>query len=338
MYLRPEPTLTVKDVFTRLDVPTTVTNVASGREAQVHGDGTALLVRVAESDDRLEIPLDDDGWAALGGWLKIPESFAARLPGDVRTSLTNQLLDRQVLPMVVRHNEKGVTSLLKPDQVPFEPRQIVEVAGHVMGEDAPVIELGHDLTAFALDVVSAAGARDLGDPRVGDITRGGLRFTQNLRQNLAPSVQKYMYRLVCTNGMEVQDQGFKLDARGQTVEEVMEELEAMAQRAFAEVERDIEHFYAMREEIVPNPERALNRMAQEYGLPDRTRLDLIAAVSGAADENGENVSMFDLVNVATNMANRENVSRGTRLSLERFGGRTVSSHVERCRSCSSRIV
>ena len=338
MFLRPEPTLTVKDVFDRLDVPTTTTNVSSGREAEVHGDGTTLLVRPADSSERLEIPLDDDGWSALNGWLKIPEAFSERLPGAVRTSLANQLLERQMTPMVVRHTDKGVTSLLKPDQVPFEPRGIVEVAGRIVGERAPVVEVRHDLTAFALDVTSVPGDRDLGDPRVGDITRAGLRFTQNLRQNLAPGVQKYMYRLVCTNGMEVADAGFKLDARGQTVEEVMEELEAMAQRAFAEVERDVEHFYAMRDEPVPHPERAINRLAMEYGLPDRTRLDLIAAVPGMADEQGDGVTMFDLVNLATNMANREGVSRGTRLSLERFGGQTVSAHVERCRTCSSRIL
>jgi len=336
MHIRSESTTTLADLADRFDVPTATVHASQGRFMQVHGDGSTLDVTPADGEPR-EIPMNDEGWATLGGLLRIPDSFANRLPGPTRITLTNDLLARHAKPIAVRYADDGIKSMLDPGQIPFEPRLLVNVAQHVVGERAPVVGTVHNLTAFGFDTVTEPGARDLGDPKVGDITRAGLRFSQNLRQNLAPSVAKYSYRLVCTNGMEVMDDGLKLDARGnQSVEEVMAELEALAQRAFAEVESDIEHFYAMRDEPVANPERTLNRMARDYGISDRLRNELRDGVPAMVDEGG-GTNMFDLVNYVTNFANRQNIPHGQRVALERFGGQAVTEHVERCRTCASRV-
>jgi hypothetical protein len=336
MYIRSEPTTTLADLAQRFDVPLQTVHASAGSYMQVHGDGSTLDVRPTEGDPR-EIRLNDEGWATLGALLHIPDSFANRLPGTTRVNLTNDLLARHVKPVAVRFADDGIKSMLDPGQIPFEPRYLVEVAQRVVGEKGPVIGTVHNLTAFGFDTVTETGVRELGDPQVGDITRAGLRFNQNLRQNLAPSVSKYTYRLVCTNGMEVVDDGLKLDARGtQSVEEVMAELEALAQRAFSEVESDIEHFYAMREEPVANPERTLNRMARDFGISDRLRNELRDGVPAIVEEGG-GTNMFDLVNYVTNFANRENVPHGQRVALERFGGHAVHEHVERCRTCAARV-
>ena len=336
MYIRPETELTLAGLAQRFDAPTQTAHASQGRYLQVHGDGTTLTVRPADGDPT-EIPLSDEGWSNIDGMLKIPESFANRLPMVTRVNLTNDLLSRHMKAVAVRYTDTGITSMLDPGQIPFEPRYLVEVAQRVVGENGPVVGTVSNLTTFGFDTTSEPGARELGDPKVGDITRAGLRFSQNLRQNLAPSVAKYSYRLVCTNGMEVMDEGLRLDARGtQSVEEVMAELEALAQRAFAEVESDVEHFYSMRDEPVQHPERTINRMARDYGISDRLRNELRDEVPQIVGEDGT-TNMFDLVNFVTNMANRSNVPHGQRVALERFGGQAVTAHVERCRTCASRL-
>ena len=336
MYIRPESTATLADLRDRFDVPTQTAHASQGRYMQVHGDGTTLDIR-PEGGESTEVKLTEEGWAAVGGLLHIPDSFANRLPMPTRVNLTNDLLHRHMKPVAVRYSDDGIASILDPGQIPFEPRFLVEVAQRVVGEHGPVVGQVNTLTTFGFDTTSEPGARELGDPKVGDITRAGLRFSQNLRQNLAPSVAKYSYRLVCTNGMEVMDEGLRLDARGnQTVEEVMAELEALAQRAFAEVESDVEHFYSIRDEAVTNPERTLNRMARDYGISDRLRNELRDQVPTIVGEDG-GTNMFDLVNFVTNMANRDNVPHGQRVALERFGGQAVHAHVERCRTCASRL-
>jgi hypothetical protein len=137
--------------------------------------------------------------------------------------------------------------------------------------------------------------------------------------------------------MEIPDNGLKIDARGNSVEEVLLELEAAAERAMSRVERDLEHFYAMREERVANPERAIARMAAEHGLSDRLRISLVDSLPSIVGESGE-VTMFDLVNLATNLANDPSLPNwGTRRNLQRFGGQTVTTHVERCNTCSSKL-
>ena len=118
-----------------------------------------------------------------------------------------------------------------------------------------------------------------GDPAVNDITHGGLRWLHDSsKANLAPAVQPYFYRLICTNGMEMFDPLLKIDARGGTVDSMLEALEVSARRAFERVERDITHFYALRELKVENPERTLRRMALEGGLSERLSRSLLDAV------------------------------------------------------------
>lgn len=169
---------------------------------------------------------------------------------------------------------------------------------------------------------------------MGDLTRGGIRVGMDSKHNLAPWVQPYQYRLACTNGMETMDAGLRVDARGSSVEEVLAEFEAAADRAFRRVEDEIAAFYEMRNQRVANPERTLIRMAQERGLPDRTVVTLAERVPSMIGEDGS-ASMFDLVNLLTNQANDPRIRNraGARRTLEQVGGSFVTEHKERCSHC-----
>lgn len=331
MFLRPAPDLTLTDLMDRLDTGATAVSVAT-REIAI--DPLQNSIRVGTR----EIPADMDSLEALGAWVDFPAPFLKRLDPDLRGDWLNTLLQRANSQAVVKLTDHGILTVHEPNAVSIEPRRIVEVASRVVAPEADVIEYGISPSQFDLDVASPEGLMDRGDPRVGDITRGGVRFFQNLRQNLAPSVQPYMYRLICTNGMEVPNAGLKIDARGQSVDEVIAALEVAAQRAFAQVEQDIAHFYELREQPVQNPDRTLARVARERGLSDRLRIRALDTLS-SIEEEGRQVTMFDIINHVTNMANDPTVRRrGVRLELERFGGGAVqSAHDERCRVCSSRL-
>ncbi len=111
-----------------------------------------------------------------------------------------------------------------------------------------------------------------------------------------------------------------------------------AQRAFAQVEEDISHFYELRDQPVSNPERTLARVAREQKLSERLRIRSIDTLASAVTEEDGELSMFDVINHVTNLANAEGVKRGVRLELERFGGSALrSAHDERCRICASRL-
>lgn len=330
MFLRPAPDLTLTDLMDRLDTGATALAVATN---EISIDHHQRAIRIGER----EIPADMDSLEALGAWVNFPAPFLKRLDPDLRSLWLNELLTRTPNQAVVKLTDHGILAVHEPGAVAIEPRRIVEVASRVIAPNADVIEYGISPSQFDLDVASPEGLMDRGDARVGDITRGGVRFFQNLRQNLAPTVQPYMYRLLCTNGMEAQNPGLKIDARGQSVDEVIAALEVAAQRAFAQVEHDIAHFYELREQRVENPDRVLARIARERGLSDRLRIRALDSLPSIV-EDGEDVTMFDIINHVTNLANDRGVRRGVRLELERFGGSAAqSAHDERCRVCSSRL-
>lgn len=312
----------------------------------------------------VQIPATTKGIQAFGDFFGIPSPFFKRIGKDIGLDLQGVLLDKMSLAykgssITVKHSEADVRGVFEPDHEPIDPIRLVTVAENVLGTTEGVVQrLVNESGEFSFDVhvpfdygrgVGGDGTQvDLPDAlqgvswvparggttsnQIGDVTAGGLRFGVDLKRGLAPWVQPWMMRLVCTNGMSANDPGLKVDARGQSVEEVLAEIEAQAQRAFSRVEAQIEHFYRLRQQKVANPERALRAIAREHGIPDRSMVHLMdqAAGSGLPDD----VSMFDLVNLVTNLANSPMIKNdGGRLLLENAGGAIISEESTRCAHC-----
>ena len=198
----------------------------------------------------------------------------------------------------------------------------------VGGDPSAESALSEDLLRYSW----ASNAGITADSKVGDITAAGCRFGFNRKANLAPWVQPWSMKLACTNGMETTMPGLKMDARGLGVEEVMAELEAMAQQAFAAAEANISHFYDLRNVPVDNPERSLRAIARERGIPDRSLIRMLDLAP--SDMLPETPTQFDLVNLITNLANHTAIRNdGGRLLLERAGGAVVTEHAARCPHC-----
>jgi hypothetical protein len=110
---------------------------------------------------------------------------------------------------------------------------------------------------------------------------------------------------------------------------VLADLEAQARIAFAAAERDIDHFYSLRDQQVNNPERALTAMARERDIPNRSLIRLLAQAPTL-----ENPTRFDIVNLVTNLANDPAIANdGGRQLLERVGGSVVMDSQARCPHC-----
>lgn len=326
----------------RVDVPM--------HDVEFHLDADEPTIKLGNR----ELPATEGTKQAFGDLLDVPKAFLKRLDKSVPSKVTNDMLDAlftgyggsQGLTFhLANQGEGGVMGIYTPGKEPLDPTRLVEVAGRVLGDTAsPVERLVNTRSEFSLDVrvpeTSKVGVggdfktkRD--GTKVGDITAGGIRLGVNLKQNLAPWVEPWTYRLWCTNGMGHTDTGLRIDARGQSWEETLAEFEQVAERAFSRVEEQIEHFYNLREQRVKNPERALRAIAREQGLPARSvnaMMDLIPT------EVPENATMFDVVNLVTNFANSPSViNDGGRLLLERAGGNVVSEEARRCNRCNQKV-
>lgn len=336
MFLRDNPTSTLLDVRQSLETDVETIQRSTGEMRLDLTDEKTLSFANSE----IVIPMDTEGITALGNWLDVPSKFLTRLESDLQETLLTNLIQRHPATGNFVFNNDGLVTVREPNAKFFEPRRIVDRVLNVMDPTSPVIDHWNNLDEFRLDVVVPEGFdRGIGgDPAVGDLTRGGIRVGMDSKHNLAPWVQPYQYRLVCTNGMETMDAGLKVDARGSSVDEVLAEFEAAADRAFRRVEDEIAAFYEMRNQRVENPERTLIRMAQERGLPDRTVVTLAERVPSITDDDGS-TTMFDLINLLTNQANDPRIrSRaGARRTLEQVGGSFVTEHKDRCTHCQSAL-
>lgn len=315
----------------------------------------------------VSVPVSETGMNAIGDHLGIPAPFFKRLGKDVgldaQAYLLTALMNHSSGATVrAEYTDGGLVGISDPGKEVINPSRLIGIAERVLGTDqAPIQRLVDTSAEFAFDVhVPINSNRGVGGDsevdmdlsedllryswvsksgitptsKVGDLTAAGLRFNYDRKHNLAPSVQPWMMRLICTNGMTTIDSGLKVDARGLSVEGVLAEIEAAAEVAFSRVEAQIAHFYDLRNTPVVNPERALRAIAREQGVPDRSlvrMLDLAPAVLP------DNASMFDVLNVLTNLANHTSIHNdGGRLLLENAGGAVIADHEARCTHCLQR--
>lgn len=346
LYMRPEIEDKLADLYARFDNTTLTTAVGNDDIAvrivadesdDPEATNNVIVLRKENAQDIL-IPASRSSLEQLGVWVGLPPKtlFHDRWDADLRQHVLNHLLNTNPGVAAITYSTDGgdatgITRILPPDKQVVDPRHIVGIASSIMGEDAVVPSFVNTPDLFQFEAFSPTV--ESGDPAVNDLTRHGLRFGQDIKHNLAPWVQSYLYRLICTNGMEVPDESVKVDARGLSVEEVMDELELQARIAFAANERAIQAHYDLRSTPVPNPERVLLRIDNEHSLgrPLRHIVEAAAAI--------EEPTMFDVVNLITNHANAPGVRNrlNIRRRLETVGGAVVMEHAARCPQCMTAL-
>jgi hypothetical protein len=307
------------------------------------------------SEARL-VPSTPEGIKQISAILDVPPKtsllFGDRDP-ELQQIVFQRLLARHADQVTVRYDDNGVSEIFKSTLTRIEPRRLVEAAMRVIATDAPVVEWAITPDEFYLDTIAPETLNfgRGGDRAVGDITAGGLVIGLDRKHNLAPTVARRLYRLACTNGYETRNDSMKVDARGLSVEQVLAEFEEIANRAFQDVEAEIESFYETRNErIEGDVTQAVIRIAAERGLPDRTAHRLAVRVPEMMNEVEERMraqggdgaaqpSMFDLINLITNQANDPALAgrRPVRQTLYRAGGDLITEHHERCSHCQQRL-
>lgn len=329
------PEITLGEIAERVTPPETKLRCTTDDiSVQFSGVEPSVRVRVGP-EDHVTLPIVG-ARDAFSRFLTIPVAFLDRVNSDMATYIVNGLLGEVHGEIKIRHGERGIHDILDARFDPIEPISVVEIAESIVGEEAKVLEWWCSSADFRLDVVSPDdGDLVRGDLKVGDICHGGLRYTQDLRKHMMPQVQKLVYRLICTNGMEIADATAKMDGRGSNHEEFLTSFEITSRRLYSEVEADIDHFYQLRDKALGDASQAVLRLAEEQGLPERITTHLVRLVPDMIPT--ENASQFDLVNLFTNAALEPGVPAGTRRRLEAIGGQVVAEQSIRCQTCAAKV-
>lgn len=331
---------------------------------RVHGDSADPTIAVGD----VALPVTGTALDTLASALQVPSAYFKRI-GErgglpAQSTLLNLTLDNSPGGVVrAEYVEDGaLLDLRDPHAMVIPPANLVRMATRVLGSDeSPVQRIINTSDMFAFDVHVpfdsdrgvggdsdslvdvpenflryswASGVPVVRDSRVGDLTAAGIRVALDRKRNLAPTVQPWMMRLACTNGMETTTEMTKVDARGMTVDDVLADLERKAEIAFSRLEQQMAHFYELRDDRVENPERRLRAIARERRVPNRTLMRMLDA---APEALGGSTSEFDVLNFLSNHAN-DQANDGGRLLLERAAGAIVQDHSVRCSRCQHALV
>lgn len=284
-----------------------------------------------------EVPATTQGVESLATFAGIPKKFIMKIDPDERQWLLSSRLERLPKPdTTVYWGDEGIKEVRPANEVRVSVADLAEQALHRMPAESVVDTWWSDAESFRLDVVVPDDWSDThvyGDPAVGDITKGGVRIGQDRTHNLAPWVQPYLLRLVCTNGLEVPDNGIKVEARKLSADQVVSLFGHEVGRAFDRVEGDLRAFYDLRNQKFGTDGAAVVlKVARESGLPERTARNL------ATSFDEEDATMFDVVNHLTQAANVISNRRSSSLrALQIAGGSKVYDHSRRCSECYSRV-
>lgn len=292
----------------------------------------------------VEIPVTKDGLMSLATFLEIPPKFLLRLDADEQQRLLKSRSERaKNQDIAITYKEGGLHEARKIGETRVRPHRLIEAALKTFPGNSPIVEHWNNPTELRVDVIFPEGFERYfgGDLAIGDVTRGGVRIGQDRKMNTAPWLQPLLYRYECTNGMELPDEGLKVSAVGLAEAEVEALFEAEIARAVDRLEADIQAFYDLRNQTLGHdPTGALHRAATEMNLPLRTIGRMEDLVPALLEEAGGNeITMFDVVNLMTNQANDPRLSsnRSGRRNLQRAGGTLVNDHVARCGTCHSRL-
>lgn len=270
---------------------------------------------------------------SLGEFLKL-----VKMPKNFHKEISRKLLTDIIEELKLHHGEQIVT-LEHDDQgnfvdaypaSPIGRQEIFSLAERVFDGDTVVNNLRMhrgitlDLTVEELSV----------EPKVNDFTVGGLRIGYGLTpQGWRPELSSFLNRLVCSNGMVV-DEGLKFRLRGSTLTELLVEMEAKANELLSlSIPEHLESWGKLTTVHVDNPEQYVHRSAVHYGLSPRIEsamLDLLPARDGD--------TVYDVINSMTSIQHAPNLRQSAIDAIQLTGGSLVREGADsRCPRCENVI-
>lgn len=333
-------------------------------------------VRVAESGATFHVT-DDEGTEhafdfdevcerSIASFLDVNPTYIEKCPPAVKAYNLNYWLDH--------HGDArgeflvgpgGIETVYDPDDTILTPPMIAKMMSNVFDEDNVIVRLDSEPNLFHADVmthnrieVPGNGVGDRPGPdgylhrpnegqivdgeeirpiRVDDVTHGGIRFITHPTKPKVPVVERYMHRLICQNGLTIQNVDRRIVLKGHTVTDVLAEMEQAAEELLSTMDEALEKYAESSRIRVPgNPLGYMRQVGVEAGLSNRIILRALddAAALGLGD--ADFVSQYDVLNVFTRLGTHGNVRYSTMRKLQAFGGDIVTHAEEwsqRCQSC-----
>jgi hypothetical protein len=271
-------------------------------------DADASRIRLTNGED---FHLDEQAERSLAQYLGVSKAYLAKCPPELKAHNLNYWLRRRenaaaVIEVVGDH----WVTVHKPGLLILPLARVADIVTATMDPSYEVVQLLRTDTKFHVDIITDHHVEVAPDDRiedrrrgqraVGDITHGGVRILANPSEVEAPQVLTYLHRLWCTNGStSPEDQG-TIRLKGNTVEDILVEMEGACRRVMGDLDAKLASYAALATAYPPgSPTRFAYQLGREYGLPQRLMDRIMERVSVLP----EDATLYDIQQVFTELAN-----------------------------------
>lgn len=293
-------------------------------------NGERLFAKFGDSSVRVRA--QDKPFETLCKAFDVPFKFASGIPQELLGDILRTMADSKgdALYNWAIDSSDNQLSAYGEGKKPYIPYSRI---GSIF-ENAGMEELGGFVGRNGVGEITGTHVHQARiEPREGDITRSGLLFRGNPLNNTPPEILPYSFRLVCTNGMTSKQERTRINVVGHNVDDVLEQIEFEAQRAFEFAER-INHRFADLVSHRVDPVVAMNNLLIANRIPVRLRQNML---DEAANLTEEFHTMYDVLNIFTRYATGQ-YDPDRRLELQNIGGNIALSEHLNCTRCGSELM
>jgi hypothetical protein len=194
------------------------------------------------------------------------------------------------------------------------------------------IDVTTDRHKIEFPAVTWDGTQQQTHPQVGDITEAGMRFLAHPFTAIAPSVSLYAERLWCSNGATTDERLGRISLKGNTVDDVINEMELAAQAYLPRLDSYLAKLSETRTMEVPgSPQAFVAQLAKEANVSRK----ILDKVLETVNQLLAPVTVWDVNQAFTSVANEVDQYK-TMTRLQTLGGDLAfdaERTVHRCTAC-----
>lgn len=305
--------------------------------AEIEVDDEARNITLASGE---VFQFDAQAERSLSKYLGVSPAYLAKCPPELKAHNLNFWLQRRghAAAVIEASNEHWVT-IHKPGLLVLPLARVADVVTETLDPNFEVVSLIRNDTLFQLDVATDHQVEVAPDDRiedrrsVGDITRGGIRIVSNPSEQMAPVVQTYLHRLVCTNGLVSSEAEGTIRLKGHTIDDIFIEMEAACHRVLGDLDSKLAEYAALATQFPPgSPVRFAYQIGRERGLSKKVMDRIMERVNILPDD----ATIYDVLQVFTELANSGSVNYATMIKLQGIGGELAfetEAITHRCGQC-----
>lgn len=304
-------------------------------------DPEARSIRLASGE---EFAFDEQAERSLARYLGVSKAYLAKCPPDLKAhNLNYWLRRRENAAAVIESTGDHWVTIHKPGLLILPLSQVADIIITTMDPGYEIVQLIRNDTRFHIDIITPHHVeiepdtriedRRPGSHQVGDITHGGVRILANPTEVEAPQVLTYLHRLWCTNGSTSPEAEGTIRLKGNTVDDILAEMEGACRRVMGELDSKLADYAALARTFPPgSPTRFAYQLGREYGLAQRLMDRIIERVNVLP----EDASLYDIQQIFTELANNGSVNYRTMIKLQHLSGDlafNTEAVTHRCGTC-----